>query len=93
MTLSAKDVRLAKVVTVEPDEPLREVATTVVKNRIHRVLVAQDCRLLGVISSRDLVAQIAATGVMSTPAVVIDGKVVHSGGVPSKSKTEEWLRA
>jgi small redox-active disulfide protein 2 len=38
-------------------------------------------------------AQIAAAGVMSTPAVVIDGKVVHKGGVPSRTQIEEWLSA
>ena len=30
-------------------------------------------------------------GVMSTPGVVIDGVVVHSGGVPSRSKVEAWF--
>jgi len=30
-------------------------------------------------------------GVMSTPAVVVDGKVVHAGGVPSRSQVEAWL--
>ncbi len=30
-------------------------------------------------------------GVMSTPAVVIDGKVVHAGGVPARSKVESWF--
>ena len=30
-------------------------------------------------------------GVMSTPGVVIDGKVVHAGGVPSRDKVEGWL--
>lgn len=30
-------------------------------------------------------------GVMSTPGVVIDGKVVHAGGVPSVEKVEQWL--
>ena len=30
-------------------------------------------------------------GVMSTPAVVIDGKVVHAGGVPARDKVERWL--
>jgi small redox-active disulfide protein 2 len=30
-------------------------------------------------------------GVMSTPGVVIDGKVVHSGGVPDRAKIESWL--
>lgn len=32
-------------------------------------------------------------GVMSTPGVVIDGKVVHAGGVPSRDKVESWLSA
>jgi small redox-active disulfide protein 2 len=30
-------------------------------------------------------------GVMSTPGVVIDGKVVHAGGVPTRSKVESWF--
>lgn len=32
-------------------------------------------------------------GVMSTPGVVINGKVVHAGGVPSREKIEQWLSA
>lgn len=32
-------------------------------------------------------------GVMSTPGVVIDGKVVHAGGVPSRDKIAQWLTA
>ena len=38
-------------------------------------------------------AAILGFGVMSTPGVVIDGKVVRAGGVPSKAKIEEWLGA
>lgn len=34
---------------------------------------------------------IMAYGVMSTPGVVIDGKVVHAGGVPARSKVEGWF--
>ncbi len=30
-------------------------------------------------------------GVMSTPGVVIDGVVVHAGGVPTKGKVEGWF--
>jgi small redox-active disulfide protein 2 len=30
-------------------------------------------------------------GVMSTPGVVIDGKVVHAGGVPGRDKIAGWL--
>ena len=36
---------------------------------------------------------IAGYGVMSTPGVVIDGKVVHAGGVPSRDKVESWFSA
>jgi len=32
-------------------------------------------------------------GVMSTPGVVIDGKVVHAGGVPSRAQVESWFGA
>ena len=34
---------------------------------------------------------IMSYGVMSTPGVVIDGKVVHAGGVPSREKVERWF--
>ncbi len=35
--------------------------------------------------------KIMGYGVMSTPGVVIDGKVVHAGGVPSRVKVEGWF--
>lgn len=35
--------------------------------------------------------EIIGYGVMSTPGVVIDGKVVHAGGVPGRAKVEQWL--
>ena len=34
---------------------------------------------------------IMSYGVMSTPGVVIDGKVVHAGGIPGREKIENWL--
>jgi small redox-active disulfide protein 2 len=36
--------------------------------------------------------EIAAMGVMSTPAVAIDGKVVHSGSVPTRDRIAAWLK-
>jgi small redox-active disulfide protein 2 len=30
-------------------------------------------------------------GVLSTPGVVIDGKVVHAGGIPNRSKIAQWF--
>jgi small redox-active disulfide protein 2 len=37
------------------------------------------------------IADIVGYGVMSTPGVVIDGQVVHAGGVPDRKTIEGWL--
>ncbi len=37
-------------------------------------------------------AQIAMRGIMSTPAVMIDGTLVHKGGVPDNTEIEQWLK-
>lgn len=39
------------------------------------------------------IQDIIAYGVMSTPGVVVDGKVVHAGGVPARDKISQWLTA
>lgn len=35
--------------------------------------------------------EIIKYGVMSTPGVVVDGKVVHAGGIPDRAKIAGWL--
>jgi small redox-active disulfide protein 2 len=37
-------------------------------------------------------AKIMSFGVMSTPGVVIDGKVVHAGGIPGPDQIRGWVR-
>lgn len=39
----------------------------------------------------EAIADILGYGVMSTPGVVIDGVVVHAGGVPDRKKIDSWL--
>ncbi len=39
------------------------------------------------------IASIMKYGVMSTPGVVIDGKVVHAGGIPARAQVEQWFGA
>lgn len=34
---------------------------------------------------------IAARGILATPGVAIDGNIVHSGKVPSRSMIEGWF--
>ncbi len=39
------------------------------------------------------IEDIVGFGVMATPGVVIDGHVVHAGGVPSREQVSGWLVA
>jgi small redox-active disulfide protein 2 len=64
------------------------------KNTI--ALIEQVAKIKGVSVTLQKVEElrdIVGYGVMSTPGVVIDGKVVHAGGVPSRDKIEGWLSA
>ncbi|MDE4306318.1 thioredoxin family protein [Phaeobacter gallaeciensis] len=36
---------------------------------------------------------IAMAGVMSTPGLAVDGKLVHVGGLPDPAKLKQWLTA
>jgi len=36
---------------------------------------------------------IAMAGIMSTPGISVDGKLVHAGGLPDAAKLETWLSA
>ncbi len=38
-------------------------------------------------------AEIARYGVASTPGIVVDGKVVHAGGLPKQDAIAGWLAA
>jgi small redox-active disulfide protein 2 len=35
---------------------------------------------------------IVSRGIMSTPAVMVDGKLVHKGGLPRKKEISKWLQ-
>jgi small redox-active disulfide protein 2 len=62
------------------------------KNTI--ALIEQEAQAKGVVVNLEKVEdlrQIMGYGVMSTPGVVINGKVVHAGGVPSRDKIAQWF--
>jgi small redox-active disulfide protein 2 len=56
--------------------------------------VEQVAKELGVpitLEKVEAIQDIMAYGILATPGVVVDGKVVHSGGVPTREKIAIWL--
>jgi small redox-active disulfide protein 2 len=39
------------------------------------------------------IEDIAAAGVLRTPGVIVDGRMVHAGGVPTRDAIAGWLLA
>lgn len=59
-------------------------------------MVKQAAAKLGVAVEVEKVSDlksIAMAGVLSTPGIAVDGKLVHAGGLPDAAKIEGWLSA
>lgn len=57
-------------------------------------LIEETARKLGIPAQITKVTDaqtIMAYGVMSTPAVVVDEQLVHSGSVPHSKEIEQWI--
>ena len=56
--------------------------------------VEQVAKELGVaitLEKVEAIQDIMSYGILATPGVVVDDKVVHAGGVPTREKIEQWL--
>lgn len=58
--------------------------------KVVREAVAASAASVEVVKVSDML-EIAAAGVMSTPAVMVDGKLVSLGKVPTKAEVLSWL--
>ncbi|MCU0971290.1 MAG: thioredoxin family protein [Gammaproteobacteria bacterium] len=57
-------------------------------------LIEEVARAKGVEIALEKVEQIneiMRLGVLITPGVIVDGRIVHSGGVPDRKRVESWL--
>jgi small redox-active disulfide protein 2 len=64
-----------------------EAAETMIKDAASRLGIGVDVEKVTDAKS------IAMAGVMSTPGISVDGKLVHAGGLPDVAKLEGWLSA
>ncbi|HWP24986.1 MAG TPA: CBS domain-containing protein [Xanthobacteraceae bacterium] len=84
------DVMTRNVVTVQPDTPLAEVAAILEKNRIKRVPVVKDGKIVGIVSRANLLQALASMrkqieGMTPSDAVIRE-RVIE------KLKAEPWAR-
>ena len=54
-------------------------------------LIANDCGVSVNVTKETNPETIMNYGVMSTPAVVVDNQLMHTGSIPDRKKIEEWL--
>lgn len=64
----AEDIMTRNVVTIAPDTPLHEIATTLETRRIKRVPVLEDGRVVGIVSRANLLHGIASDQEMPAPS-------------------------
>lgn len=76
-------------VTVAPSQPLREAARLMVERGVHRVLVVEEGRLVGILSTNDVGRAVVAAGLaapasayMSSPVRTIDALEPLSAALP-----------
>jgi len=58
-SMRVEDVMIHRLVTVSPDDGLRDVARTLLENEIHRAPVTEEGRLVGIITATDVVRLVA----------------------------------
>jgi CBS domain-containing protein len=55
-----RDIMTASVYTIPADAPIAEIARTMVDGHVHRLLVAEGDKLVGIVSTLDLLRAIAS---------------------------------
>lgn len=54
---------------------------------------AENAGFTGTVEKIEDMAEIISYGVISTPAVIIDGKIVFAGGVPNREQARLWFQS
>jgi CBS domain-containing protein len=87
--LSARDIMSRHVISVRDDADLRDVADILDSQRIKRVPVLHDGRLVGIISRRDLVRALSQVQGSIAP-VKLDNAALHKT-LRDRFKSQSWL--
>jgi CBS-domain-containing membrane protein len=84
------DVMTRDVITVAPDTPVAEIAALLEKNRIKRVPVVQDGKIVGIVSRANLLQGLASLGGKAPQAQPDDSALREK--VMSRLQNERWTK-
>jgi CBS domain-containing protein len=83
------DVMTRSVITATPDTPLGEIATLLEKNRIKRVPIVQNGKVVGIVSRANLLQALASTPAKDAAAPRADDSEIRDK-VLSRLNAERW---
>lgn len=84
-----RDVMTKKVITVTEDTRLTDIATVLEKNRIKRVPVVRDGRLVGIVTRANLIQGLAAARATPPPSATADDATIRAE-VLDVLRSESW---
>lgn len=83
------DVMTRKVITASPDTSLGGIATLLEKNRIKRVPILEDSKLVGIVSRANLLQALATAYHRAEPTTMQDDSKIRDA-ILSRLKAEPW---
>src|SRR5262245_35876381 len=84
----AKDVMTRKVITAKPGTSLRDIAVLLEKNRIKRVPIIANSRVVGIVSRANLIQALASTRKEGAQSTITDSTIRKR--VMAQFKSERW---
>lgn len=84
------DVMSKRVVTAAPDTPLHEIASLLERNRIKRVPIVKDGKIVGIVSRANLLQALAAPA--RSPAAAADGDATIRRQIVAQMQSKSWAR-
>lgn len=86
----AQDVMTRSVVSVSEDTDIKEVANTLDTQRVKRLPVIRDGKLVGIITRSDLVRALSRTEMTPSTTAPLDDATIHAN-LTRRMREQEWL--
>jgi len=86
------DLMTRRVITATPATPVGDIAALLERNRIKRVPIVEDGKLVGIVSRANLLQALASVGTRIQTGVTADDAAIRAA-VEAKLKSEPWVKS